>query len=382
MDYNIERQETQQQGSGTTSMDFGLAHLPNTPPFSGSSMATSSAPTAFTLEEVSPDMSDPTENIMPFVGGDNQPYILPELLEASAALPTYGCEPMDLSTNLLDDVDFGLATNFGTLSNFDNVDNMPFSFSDCSGDPQKNDAPAGNLRHGTAPTAVMESSTSSTTDLSALTSMNSGSSLSLPSISSESARSCQCHHHATEILSHATPSVLRQHSFCTSRKSFETVLELGTALEKTISRTSNCACKQDIYLLCTLILAMYKMLEWLEAASSMGKDSVVAPPSTGIDGNVLDGQNVGRVAAQIVLSRLPHVQRTVDCLHEQLQSLDAKAILTPDRKRDSLGQDEANPMVENEPTVPLLPMSLAKALQSTLKSRTLDLAKKVVTQLR
>lgn len=82
-------------------------------------MATSSAPTAFTLEEVSPDTSDPTENIMPFVGGDNQPYILPELLVASAPLPTYGCEPMDLSTNLLDDVDFGLATNFGTLSNFD-----------------------------------------------------------------------------------------------------------------------------------------------------------------------------------------------------------------------------------------------------------------------
>lgn len=127
---------------------------------------------------------------------------------------------------------------------------------------------------------------------------------------------------------------------------------------------------------------MYKMLEWLEAASSMGKDSVVAPPSTGIDGNVLDGQNVGRVAAQIVLSRLPHVQSTVDCLHEQLQSLDTKATLTPERKRDTLGQDEVNPMVENEPTVPLLPMSLAKALHSTLKSRTLDLAKKVVTQLR
>lgn len=71
---------------------------------------------------------------MPFIGGNNQPYILLELLEALAPLPTYGCEPIDLSTNLLNNVDFGLATNFGTLSNFDNVDNILFLFSNCNGD--------------------------------------------------------------------------------------------------------------------------------------------------------------------------------------------------------------------------------------------------------
>jgi hypothetical protein len=374
--------EVQHQGQGNGSIEIARAHALHTSP-SSSSGATSSVPIALTFDHASPAMSDPTNNTMPFVTDETQPYIFPELWEAPAPFPTYACDPINLSTNLVNDITFGLNSDFSNVGNFYDIANdMALS---CSGfneaSPTDKTVPE-NFTYGTAPTAVMQSSSPSASGPCMLTNIASESSSNLPDVSLTAAQPCQCHHRAIKIMSQATPSVMRQRRPCTGRMSFETVLELGSALEDTISNISECPCEGDIYLLCTLILATYKMLEWFEEASCGDRDSIVIPPSIGIDGNALEGQGVCRIAAQIVLSRLPHVQRTVDCLHRQLQDLGAGAAL--DCKRNKEGSAECADVLKTDNThaATLLPMSLAQSLHSTLKQRTLDLAKKVVARLR
>ena len=207
--------------------------------------------------------------------------------------------------------------------------------------------------------------------------------------------SCSCQGRALDLMGQPTPAQSRQQSAASSphggRPSFESVLDRNHSTTDAMAEILQCPCGKDAYTLIVLVLATFKTLEWFDAAaaSSPAEEAArfVSLPDAGVHGDRGSGDDPSRAAAQIVLSRLPSVNRIVSTISEQLRILhrSTSGVIGSggDAQRQLTSGETANLRAANHPfTAPLLSSSLANTLESDLRRRTLALAKSVIIRLR
>lgn len=135
----------------------------------------------------------------------------------------------------------------------------------------------------------------------------------------------------------------------------QSVIAENEEIIEAIGNMLQCPCSQDTYLLAIMSLIIFKVLDWYAAAAretpmvddsqSQGKshhrgslshhsEQVLQFPTI-VGSYCIDGENQGRIAAQLVLSELHRVKRLVNLLSSRLkniiseQTLDEEGITSP-----------------------------------------------------
>lgn len=185
--------------------------------------------------------------------------------------------------------------------------------------------------------------------------------------------SCSCQARALDLMILPTPSQTSQgRSNAGEAPSFESVLDLNATVTEAMWQILQCPCTKDAYQLVVLALSTCKTLEWFDAAASSVQ--LVAPPTASIGGMASTGQDASRTAAQIVLSRLPSVQRVVDTLSDQLHLL---------FQGQEIGEAEGmNGITFDTSSHHFFSADLARSLEMKLRRRTREMARRVIAQLR
>lgn len=126
----------------------------------------------------------------------------------------------------------------------------------------------------------------------------------------------------------------------------QAVIAKNEHMIEAVSTMLQCACSQDGYLLAIMSLIIFKVLDWYAAAARKspsagdGDDRVQSPRTSSshclphseqvilgpavVGSYRLDGENLARMAAQLVLSELHRVQRLVNQLSTKLKMQVAK----------------------------------------------------------
>ena len=170
--------------------------------------------------------------------------------------------------------------------------------------------------------------------------------------------------------------------------------------EQTIEAISNmlqCSCSQDGYLLVIMSLIVLKVLGWYAAAAretpvpDNSQSTIKSPVNhrrqhseqvlkspTVVGSYCIDGEDQGRMAAQLVLSELHRVQRLVNVLSQRLKGHEMRngGADTPDSPAD--GQD---PLALGENTFPFSATMLSQ-LEVDLRKRLRHLSAEIVNMLR
>ncbi|KAF9693043.1 hypothetical protein EKO04_009303 [Ascochyta lentis] len=192
---------------------------------------------------------------------------------------------------------------------------------------------------------------------------------------------CLCQASALDLMARSTPSQSIRNRPQGGLLSFEEVLEMNQKATETVSIILKCPCPKDAYLLVPLALAMYKTLEWFDAAVLAGKSSVISVPRAGIDGESFAGEDPSRTAAQIVLSRLPTVRRIANALCDHLQNAN-QGPQTGDKVASDQQQSQTNGLFSQISTASPMFAGLLGDLDTNLTSRTRELASKAISQIR
>ena len=168
-----------------------------------------------------------------------------------------------------------------------------------------------------------------------------------------------------------------------------------------ICKMLQCPCSQDGHLLVIMSLIVFKVLGWYAAVaretpttdknhspsksrpdhgqSPLSYSERVLQSPTVVGSYCIDGEDQGRMAAQLVLSKLHPVQRLVNLLSERLKGYGMRngtAVGTPDSTAD--GQ---NTPVDGESTSPFS-ASMLDQLEADLRKRLRALSLEIVDMLR
>jgi hypothetical protein len=192
---------------------------------------------------------------------------------------------------------------------------------------------------------------------------------------------CLCQASALDLMALSTPSQSIRNRPQGELLSFEEVLEMNQKATETVSIILRCPCQKDAYLLVPLALAMYKTLEWFDAAVLAGKSSVISVPRTGIDGESFAGEDPSRTAAQIVLSRLPTIRRIANALSDHLQNAN-QGFQNSDKVATDQQQSQTNGLFSQVSTASPMFAGLLRDMDTNLASRTRELASKAINQIR
>ncbi|KAI9376386.1 aflatoxin regulatory protein-domain-containing protein [Aspergillus egyptiacus] len=161
-----------------------------------------------------------------------------------------------------------------------------------------------------------------------------------------------------------------------------TIQQVITQNERTIqeiNQTLNCYGSHDGYTLSVLALAVFKVLDWYGAVandpavyedSPTCSDQIDRKPTI-IAGYKLEGEDQGRMAAQLVLSELHRVQRLVKILFQRLKDHGS---------RDGIPGEANGVGAGGHPFV--LPLSLLDHLAAGLRARLRCLSGEIVEHLR
>ncbi|KAL4935848.1 hypothetical protein BDV06DRAFT_233901 [Aspergillus oleicola] len=149
----------------------------------------------------------------------------------------------------------------------------------------------------------------------------------------------------------------------------QTVQEIGQVLQ--------CSCSQDGYTLTILALAVFKVLAWYGAVAQVSPipesnataEQVDRAPVV-IRGYHIEGEDQGRMAAQLVLSELHRVQRLVNTLFQRLKDQGSRGNLLVGPSCFANGHESA------------LPLQLLDKLAVDLGVRLRGLSSEIVEQLR
>ncbi|MCJ1251843.1 hypothetical protein MMC30_009081 [Trapelia coarctata] len=187
---------------------------------------------------------------------------------------------------------------------------------------------------------------------------------------------------------------------------FQRVVEQNKQIIEAISQILQCPCSYDSYLLVIVSLVVFKVLGWYTAAacttlmdegqspdpsglrkrrrSSSRPEQVIPGSPIIVGGYHIDGEDQGRMAAQLVLSELHGVQRLVNLLSQQLHKLG----------QEPRGEDEINAPLESaiqggqgplrEREIFTLPFSAKffNQLEADLRKRLRALSREIVDMLR
>ncbi|KAL4950059.1 aflatoxin regulatory protein-domain-containing protein [Aspergillus filifer] len=160
-----------------------------------------------------------------------------------------------------------------------------------------------------------------------------------------------------------------------------TIQQVITQNEQTlqeISQVLQCSCSQDGYTLTVLALAVFKVLSWYGAVAqvspvperSQTMEQVDRAPAV-IRGYHLEGEDQGRMAAQLVLSELHRVQRLVSTLFQRLKEQGSRGSLLVGPNGFSATGHES-----------VLPLQLLDKLAVDLGVRLRGLSSEIVDRLR
>ncbi|KKK27049.1 hypothetical protein ARAM_005675 [Aspergillus rambellii] len=181
-----------------------------------------------------------------------------------------------------------------------------------------------------------------------------------------------------------------------SANQIPTIQEVITKNEQAIweiSQLLECDCSQDGYILMVLTLAALKVLAWYRAAAAQDPplfedrqhwgrrpppEQVVRAPAV-IRNYHVDGEDQGRMAAQLVLSELHGVQRLVNTLYQRLkeQGMRDVQLATPE-DITAEGRDFLSERADPSP----VPVSLLDRLATDLRTGLRSLSAEIVGALR
>lgn len=177
------------------------------------------------------------------------------------------------------------------------------------------------------------------------------------------------------------------------------IVENKRAIEA-VDNILKCPCSQDGYLLSIISLVVFKVLGWYTAAaretpatdgsqspsksrsdserhSSCYSEQVVHSPTV-VGSYSIDGEDQGRMAAQLVLGELHRVQQLINLLSQRLKGHGVRNVVvdTPNSAAD--GQD---PLPEGENTSPFSATMLDQ-LEADLRKRLRTLSLEIINMLR
>lgn len=220
---------------------------------------------------------------------------------------------------------------------------------------------------------------------------------------------CSCLIRALGLLKQLSPNTS---TACTrsKRQGYEnatcqlpTIQSVVAENEQTIEAISNmlqCPCSQDGYLLAIMSLIVFKVLDWYSAAAretpvtddsqtpsqshpvhrrhSLCHSEKVLQSPTVVGSYCIDGEDQGRMAAQLVLSELHRVQRLINLLSKRLKGHGTcnGAVVTSNTAAD--GQDTLS---DGESTLPFSATMLDQ-LEADLRKRLRALSSEIVDMLR
>lgn len=189
---------------------------------------------------------------------------------------------------------------------------------------------------------------------------------------------CSCQSLALQMIMQARPSQKQIACLLGEQPhSFEAVLDMSFNTIRAMDGIFSCTCAKDLYLLVILTLVACKTLEWFEAAALVGTphaSGLISQPTVDIGGKPCTGESSGRIAAQLVLSRLPGMQKLVNTLLAQTFPLPGS---TPENN-----SDDVHPNALGGALINCLSSNLAQSLAADLRKQTINLARKVSAQLR
>ncbi|CAD6579602.1 MAG: hypothetical protein ASARMPREDX12_009307 [Alectoria sarmentosa] len=211
--------------------------------------------------------------------------------------------------------------------------------------------------------------------------------------------------HLKQLFPNASTSCTRsrRQSLKNTTSQLLTLQSVVTENEQTIEEISNmlqCPCSQDGYLLAIMPLVVFKVLDWYAAAaretpvvdysrspsksrpdnrrnSSCHSEQVLQFPTV-VGSYCIDGEDQGRMAAQLVLSELHRVQRLVNLLSQRIKSHGMRngTVGAPNSTTD--GQDT---LPDGESTSPFSATMLDQ-LEADLRKRLRTLSLEIVDMLR
>ncbi|KAL5341615.1 aflatoxin regulatory protein-domain-containing protein [Aspergillus crustosus] len=160
-----------------------------------------------------------------------------------------------------------------------------------------------------------------------------------------------------------------------------TIQQVITQNEQTIREITHlleCPCSHDGYTLTILTLTVFKVLAWYNAIVQDSPVQEDGQPHTEqvdktpaiIRGYNLEGEEQGRMAAQLVLSELHRVQRLVNTLFQRLRDHSSREELLAGTVGSGVGQDS------------VLPLQLLDKLAGDLGTRLRGLSSEIVDRLR
>ena len=168
---------------------------------------------------------------------------------------------------------------------------------------------------------------------------------------------------------------------CANNPTVQQVIAQNEQIIQDINQTLQCPCSQDSYTLTILALAVFKILAWYGAIaldppipddSQAFTEQVDRAPAV-IRGYHLEGEDQGRMAAQLVLSELHAVQRLVNTLYQRLkdQVSQGRLLTGPNIIPTEVNRHES-----------ILPLHLLDKLAVDLGTRLRGLSSEIVERLR
>ncbi|KAL8718838.1 MAG: hypothetical protein Q9225_004083 [Loekoesia sp. 1 TL-2023] len=197
-----------------------------------------------------------------------------------------------------------------------------------------------------------------------------------------------------------TCSRLKEQGYENATSQTPTIQSVVVENEQTIeaiSKMLQCSCSQDGYLLAITSLIVFKVLGWYAAAAhetrvtnegqdpseshaSFRRDSSVNPEQvlhcpTVVGGYRIDGEDQGRMAAQLVLSELHRVQRLVNLLSQRLKGHGVRSGAVGLSKKAIDGQSDGQ-------RTPPFSATMLDHLEADLRKRLRALTMEIVDMLR
>lgn len=192
---------------------------------------------------------------------------------------------------------------------------------------------------------------------------------------------CSCLTRALGLLSEPLPHQARSRDPCSSPPSFQDVLVQNHRACNTVAGILQCTCATDPYVLVVLALVTFTLFEWWAAAAGIGQnEGLVQPPRAGMGGYDSEGEDLGRIAGQVVLSKLHGVQRVVNLLAQQLQGLQQPSSVAVNVNAP-FESSMQTPLQEGKPISAPLSTRLSQSLEAEMKQRLRDLARSIIERL-
>jgi hypothetical protein len=181
-----------------------------------------------------------------------------------------------------------------------------------------------------------------------------------------------------------------------TKSQFPTIQSIVAKNERVLEAMENilqCACSQDGYLLTVLSLALFKVLDWYtEAAYAATKLKVGAHntsdsshlrrgSSQSVERISVEGEDSGRIAAQMVLGELHHVQRVVNNLSSIFKLQNSNNRNEMGIKSHNTFTDHIEAVQDREITLPFSTQMLDQ-LEADLRGRLRNVSSRLVDILR